>query len=70
MKKDAINRKIPFTTAKQTSGCLNRKSMSDRQDTSELLNNSPKNMTKGEVQFWKTKGNTVKMSNKCVKLIP
>lgn len=70
MKKDAINRKIPFTTVKRTSGCPNRKSMSDRQDTSESLNNSPKNGTNGEVQFWKTKGNTVKMSNKCVKLIP
>lgn len=41
MKKDAINRKIPFTTAKGNSGGLNRKSMSDRQDTFESLNNSP-----------------------------
>lgn len=62
MKKDAINRKIPFTTAKGNSGGLNRKSMSDRQDTFESLNNSPQNVTNGEVQFWKTKDNTVKMS--------
>lgn len=70
MKKDAINRKIPFTTAKGNSGGLNRRSMSNRQDTYESLNNNPQNATNGEVQFWKTKDNTVKMSNICVKLIP